>query len=479
MKKILFLFLLTAALCSKSEAQEFASRSEIRLHALICNNMVMQRNERVPVWGWGTPKEKIRVTTSWDGKSVYAWVDSLSRWKAEVDTPEAGGPYTITVSGRYDVIISNVMIGDVWFCSGQSNMEWSAMSAGGKGIPNRAEELEKAERYPALRLFAVQKNAAETPQENCNGAWSISGGAAAQWFSSVAQFFGQTLNDELKIPIGLIGSYWGGTAAEVWTPAETVEGDPLLREDSKVHRQDPRWFYPIAPGTAYNGMVHPVTPFPVAGAIWYQGESNCKVYENYDRLLTALIGDWRKAWNREFPFYIVQLSPYPDNDKKPGANIGLRHNQDRVSRQVPDCGMVVISDVGNAKDIHPRDKRPVGERLAYTALADHYRLPQFEAKKCPRYEDLTVKGRKAVVTFSATGGALRTADGTAPRYFELAGEDLRFHPAQAKIDGDRIILESEQVKKPYAVRYAWGSLVFGDILNKNGMPLGAFSSNLP
>ena len=479
MKKILFLFLLTAALCGQSAAQEFASRSEIRLHALICNNMVMQRNERVPVWGWGTPKEKIRVTTSWNGKSVYAWVDSLSRWKAEVDTPEAGGPYTITVSGRYDVVINNVMIGDVWFCSGQSNMEWSAMSAGGKGIPNRAEELEKAERYPALRLFAVQKNAAETPQENCSGAWSVSGGAAAQWFSSVAQFFGQTLNDELKIPIGLIGSYWGGTAAEVWTPAETVEGDPLLREDSKVHRQDPRWFYPIAPGTAYNGMVHPVTPFPVAGAIWYQGESNCKVYENYDRLLTALIGDWRKAWNREFPFYIVQLSPYPDNDKKPGANIGLRHNQDRVSRQVPDCGMVVISDVGDAKDIHPRNKRPVGERLAYTALADHYRLPQYEAKKCPRYEGLTVKGRKAVVTFSATGGALRTADGTAPRCFELAGEDLRFHPAQAKIDGDRIILESEQVKKPYAVRYAWGSLVFGDILNKNGMPLGAFSSNLP
>ena len=479
MKKILFLFLLTAALCGKSAAQEFASRSEIRLHALICNNMVMQRNERVPVWGWGTPKEKIRVTTSWDGKSVYAWVDSLSRWKAEVDTPEAGGPYTITVSGRYDVVISNVMIGDVWFCSGQSNMEWSAMSAGGKGIPNRAKELEKAERYPALRLFAVQKNAAETPQENCNGAWSVSGGAAAQWFSSVAQFFGQTLNDELKIPIGLIGSYWGGTAAEVWTPAETVEGDPRLLEDSKVHKQDPRWFYPIAPGTAYNGMVHPVTPFPVAGAIWYQGESNCKVYENYDRLLTALIGDWRKAWNREFPFYIVQLSPYPDNDKKPGANIGLRHNQDRVSRQVPDCGMVVISDVGDAKDIHPRNKRPVGERLAYTALADHYRLPQFEAKKCPRYEGLTVKGRKAVVTFSATGGALRTADGTAPRCFELAGENLRFHPAQAKIDGDRIILESEQVKKPCVVRYAWGSLVFGDILNKNGMPLGAFSSNLP
>ena len=479
MKKILFLFLLTAALCGQSAAQEFASRSEIRLHALICNNMVMQRNERVPVWGWGTPKEKIRVTTSWNGKSVYAWVDSLSRWKAEVDTPEAGGPYTITVSGRYDVVINNVMIGDVWFCSGQSNMEWSAMSAGGKGIPNRAEELEKAERYPALRLFAVQKNAAETPQENCSGAWSVSGGAAAQWFSSVAQFFGQTLNDELKIPIGLIGSYWGGTAAEVWTPAETVEGDPRLLEDSKVHRQDPRWFYPIAPGTAYNGMVHPVTPFPVAGAIWYQGESNCKVYENYDRLLTALIGDWRKAWNREFPFYIVQLSPYPDNDKKPGANIGLRHNQDRVSQQVPDCGMVVISDVGDAKDIHPRNKRPVGERLAYTALADHYRLPQYEAKKCPRYEGLTVKGRKAVVTFSATGGALRTANGTAPRCFELAGEDLRFHPAQAKIDGDRIILESEQVKKPYAVRYAWGSLVFGDILNKNGMPLGAFSSNLP
>lgn len=474
-KRLSFSFLFTAALLwGMTAGGQTASKSHIRLPGLFCNHMVVQQRSDLPVWGWGTPGERITVTTSWDGESRSTQADSLSRWSVTIRTPEAGGPHTITISGRYDIELKNVMSGEVWLCCGQSNMEWAPMSLKEEGIPNREAELSAADRYPQVRYLHVKRADNDTPQEDFEGIWNVSNRASSKWFTAVGQFFGRTLNEKLGVPVGLIGSYWGGTGAEVWTPAPVVEADPELAEAASRQHGDPRWYWPVRPGRAYNSMIHPLMRFPIAGVIWYQGESNAATYATYEKLLQRMVASWREGWKSEFPFYIVQISPYKDKEGMPGSNVLLREQQDRASRSIPRSGLVVVSDAGDSTTIHPTDKRPVGERLAWLACADHYGADSCREWLCPRYESFSVRDNRMTLIFSRTGGELRTASGEPSRYFEVAGKDMEFHPARAELHGDRVVLSSPEVLHPTAARYGWGSLQYPDLVNRNGLPLGAF-----
>lgn len=456
-----------------SEGQT-ASKAHIKLPGVFCNNMVVQQCRDLPVWGWGTPGERITVSTSWNDRRFVTTVDSMSRWSVTVRTPKAGGPHTITISGRYDIELKNVMSGEVWLCCGQSNMEWAPMSLKEGGIPNRNAELAAADRYPQIRYLHVKRSDSETPREDFDGIWNVSGRDASKWFTAVGQFFGRTLHEKLGVPVGLIGSYWGGTGAEVWTPAPVVERDPELAAAAARQHGDPRWYWPILPGRAYNGMIHPLMRFPIAGVIWYQGESNAATYASYEKLLQRMVASWREGWGSEFPFYIVQISPYHDKEGMPNSNVLLREQQDRASRSIPQSGLVVVSDVGDSTTIHPVNKRPVGERLAWLACAEHYKVDSCRAWLCPRYENFEVRGNELILNFSRTGGELRTASGNPSSHFEIAGTDMKFYPARARIFGDRVTLSSPKVRHPAAARYGWGSLQYPDLINRNGLPLGAF-----
>lgn len=456
-------------------AMAVAQPAYLRPAPLFCNDMVLQQQQTVPLWGEATPADRITVTTSWDGRTYTAVADASSYWCVDVRTPSAGGPYRITISGRYDIVLENVMVGEVWLCAGQSNMEWSPYSNNKAGIPDLERELTAAGDYPALRFFAVKRDTASMPRAECAGRWRVSEPQSAMWFSAVGQFFGRELQQTLGVPVGLIGSYWGGTGAEVWTPGDVVAADSLLAEAATHQTNDPRWFWPIVPGAAYNAMIHPLVRFPIAGVIWYQGESNAKTYATYARLLEAMTGTWRQAWGCDFPFYIVQISPFYDKEGRQGCNVLLREQQQIAARTIAHSGLVTISDVGDAQDIHPRNKRPVGERLASLALADHYGRAEFDDRRCPLYAGWQARGREAVVCFSHAHG-LKTTTGEAPKYFELAGADGVYHPAQAAVRGEQVVVRSDKVRKPVSVRYAWSSLCFPDLTNASGLPVGAFRS---
>lgn len=471
----LILILAAGMLCADfSAAQPASSRSDVRPAPLFCSNMVLQQRSLVPLWGEGTPGEPVTVTSGWNGLSIKTVVDSAARWCVELITPGAGGPYRITISGRYDVVLENVMIGEVWLCSGQSNMEWAPYSNEKNGIPDLERELAAANDYPALRFFNVRRAEAAEPQEWCSGSWRVSDSDAAKWFTAVGQFFGRELNKALDMPVGLIGSYWGGTGAEVWTPASVVESDAEFARAAKLQHNDPRWHWPVEPGYAYNAMIHPLTRFPIAGVIWYQGESNAKSWWTYARLLERMVAGWRAEWGSDFLFYIVQISPFYDKEGMAGCNVLLREQQQAAARAIPGSGLVTISDVGDAESIHPLNKRPVGERLAWLALSDHYRRTEYDSLRCPLWEGYEVRGSTVRLSFSHTGGALKTTHAGDPAYFEIAGADGVFHPAEARIVGDGVEVCSPEVVEPREVRYAWKSLCFPDLLNASGLPVGAF-----
>lgn len=455
------------------------SRSDVMPAPLFCSDMVLQRNAVVPFWGKGTPGQQVTLTTGWDSKIKVCTVSADSTWRVEIQTPDAGGPYKITLKGRYEVVLNNVMVGDVWLCAGQSNMEWSPYSNNKNGIPDLEQELQNADNYPDLRFFNVKRDVSDTPQEWCEGGWKVSDRNSAKWFTAVGQFFGRELCENLNIPVGLIGSYWGGTGAEVWTPAETVNSDKELLEAAGHQIQDPRWFWPIEPGAAYNAMIHPLTNFPITGVIWYQGESNGKTWWTYSRLLQAMVRDWRAAWGNDFPFYIVQISPLYDKEGMNGCNVLLREQQQIASEQIARSGLVTISDVGDAKDIHPRNKRPVGERLAYLALSEHYGRAEYADRLCPLYDRCEADGRNIRVYFRNTSDGLKTTHGGNSQYFEISGADGIWFPAKAKIEGNHVTVSSSKVRAPKNVRYGWKSLCFPDLVNSAGLPVGAFRSDSP
>jgi sialate O-acetylesterase len=445
----------------------FLATANIRLPSVIGSNMVLQQQSKVKLWGWCSPSERIVITPSWSNKSDTVYGTRDANWKIAVQTPAAGGPYTITLKGNNTVVLENVMIGEVWVCSGQSNMEWSYWNK----LKDIADELPTAAN-PNIRFFQIPKATSDYPQDDCPARWMQCDSNTLKSFSAVGYFFGKKLNKELNVPVGLINSSWGGTPAEVWATKESIESDPVLKEAAAKIPQAAWW--PFLPGKTFNAMIAPFTNFSIAGAIWYQGEGNTTFPNTYSKAFTTMIDSWRKAWEKEFPFYYVQIAPYAYETKYAGARI---QEQQALSMRHKNVGMIVISDLINndPKELHPSNKHDVGYRLANYALGHTYGKNGI-AYKSPAYKGMAISKDRITVQFDNVPTGLVAKDKTITELY-IAGADKVFHPAQASIDKDKLVVWSKEVKEPVAVRFAFGNTAIGNLFSKEGLPVVPFRTD--
>lgn len=439
--------------------------ANVSLPSFFSDNMVLQRNSEIKIWGWANPFEDITIKPGWTTQEYKAKPTTDAYWEVLIKTPEAGGPYTISFKGYNEITIKNVMLGEVWFCSGQSNMEWTPS----QGIDNAEAEIAKAN-YPNIRFFTTPKLSTPYPQINVPGDWKICTPETMKYFSAIGYFFGERLQKELKnVPIGIINSSWGGSPAEVWMPEAFIAKDPVIA--SAAAKLNPAPWSPVKGGRTYNAMIHPFVGYKVAGVLWYQGESNVGS-DVYDKTLAGLIKSWREVWKDDFPFYFVQIAPY----KYEGGDyhaVVIRDAQRKILQTVPKTGMAAINDISTTQDIHPRNKRPVAERLANLVLNDVYGTNKGVVNG-PLYKTLKTDNNKLTVYFDNNEG-LRFKDKTSSQ-FEIAGADGVFYTAKAQIVNNTVVLTSKEVKRPIRVRYAWNNTATADVFNSAGLPMSSFIS---
>ena len=503
-----------------------SARAELKLPAIIGDNMVLQQKQANPVWGWDAPGTEITVTFAGQTKTAKAGADG--KWTVKLDAvPANAQPATITIKGSSTRELKNVLVGEVWICSGQSNMQWTVKQAG------KAQEEIAAANHPQIRMFNVERSPSMTPQTDCKGAWKEATSANVGEFSAVGYFFGRHLHHVLKVPVGLINTSWGGTRVEAWTSREALEERPCATElladwknavaqwdgpkelaafdkrkadwqaevqkidaenaklpanQKKTKPQAPRppedpTKTPHHPSVLFNGMVAPLIPYAVKGAIWYQGESNQRRAFQYQELLPTMINDWRKQWVDPFSFYIVQLANFGNGKpvtKEPGvpdAWAELQEAQTLTAQTLDKCGIAIINDIGEQNDIHPKNKQEVGRRLALWALAKDY--GKSGAEYCgPLYLSSVAQGNKIRVQFTHTGSGLKTRDGGEPTCFQITGADQKWVWAKAKIEGSEVVVWSETVPQPVGVRYAWSSWPEGaNLINAEGLPASCFRTD--
>lgn len=445
-----------------------SSFAQIRLPALFGDGMVLQQRSDVSIRGWAAPAEKVFIKGSWSNTVDSAITTSGADWTAKIKTPAAGGPYTLTIKGGNEKIeLKNVLIGEVWVCSGQSNMEMSL----NWGELDTKTDLPHAN-DPEIRFFNVAKSTADDPQTDCSGSWKACDSQSLKSFSAVAYFFGKKLRETLKVPVGLISSCWGGTPAETWTPAADVISQPGLAAAAKSLKPSPWW--PVRCGITYNAMIAPLIPYTIAGVIWYQGETNASSYPyTYEKLMATLIGTWRKAWAKEFPFYYVQIAPYSGYKNNTAA---LLREQQTLCMDIPGTGMAVTTDlVDDINNIHPKHKKEVGYRLGNWALSEAYGKSGINYKS-PSYKNMRIEKNKVVLHFNDTGGGL-IKKGPALTEFEVAGEDRQFVKAEARIEKNTVIVWSKQVEEPAAVRFAFRNAPEPHLFSLDGLPVIPFRTD--
>lgn len=456
-KSLLFVCLLTLTLLAAAN---------VRLPAIIGSHMVLQQKKEVTLWGWCEPGEKVTVRTGWDTTTYSTKGTANATWQLKLLTPAAGGPFRITISGSNTIDLEDVLVGEVWLCSGQSNMEWGL----GSNLPYEKEIAEATNRN--IRFFHIPRTASLHPQDDVKARWVVCTPEEAKKFSAVGYFFGKNIAEKLKNAVGLIGSSWGGTPAEVWMPDSVVQSnDALAAAAAKLKPAD---WWPIRPGATYNAMIYPLQNFSIAGSIWYQGESNVGTWNTYHPLLTSMIAAWRKGWQDYFPFYLVQIAPYAGYGSYPSSAL-LREQQTKAA-DYPNTGMVVIHDlVDNINDIHPKIKKEVGERLANLALTKTYGVGGLPATY-PQYQSMTVEGNKIRIHFSNAASGLMVK-GTEASDFWIAGTDKKFVPATAKVDGNTVLVWSKAVKQPVAVRFGFSNTAMPNLFSREGLPVGIFRTD--
>jgi sialate O-acetylesterase len=444
--------------------------ADLKLPSIINDHMVVQRDRPILLWGWDEPGTEITVSLGESKASAKA--DSDGRWQVKLPALPAGGPHQIAVKGSSERKLEDVLVGEVWLCSGQSNMEWTVAASADADAEKAAAD------YPRLRHIKVPHTPAAEPQQDVNaGPWQAATPQTVSGFTAVGYFFARKLQEELDVPVGIIGSNWGGTRIEPWTPPIGFQSVPALSEISNNLDKFPAKNAQGAinhqtPLALYNGMIAPLVPFQIRGAIWYQGESNNGEGMLYHEKKKALINGWRSLWNDpEMPFYFVQLAPY-NYGGDPTRLAGIWEAQ-TATLAVPHTGMAVTVDIGDIKDIHPRNKQDVGQRLALWALAKTY--GQDELVYCgPLYKSMQVEGDKIRLSFDHVGGGLISRDGQPLTWFQIAGEDNPFVDAKASIDGDTVVVQADGVANPTAVRFGWNQLAEPNLSNKEGLPASPF-----
>lgn len=463
--KHLLLTILLAPLALEADATPVLS-------PLFSDNMVLQQQTNAPIWGTAKPGKTVTVTASWGGRPVTVKAGADGRWRTVIATPKAGGPYTITVSDGKKVTLNNVMTGEVWLCSGQSNMEYPVK--GWTSVLNADEEL-KNSGYPDIRLLQVRKVAAEQPQADVvanSSTWQVCGAQTLPEFSAVAYFFARMLHKELGVPVAVIDATWGGSNIESWISGGVLSVIPEYA-DSVSRSGKGRWRN--SPAALYNGMIHPLVPMALRGFCWYQGEQNELRGWQYRDLFTMLIRDWRRQWQAELPFYYVQLANFHERHTTPVEALWaeLREAQDMALR-LPHTGMAVTTDIGLGHDVHYPNKQEVGRRLGLIALADTY--GRDVVCSGPRYESYSIEDNRIAVKFSNAHGGLVCRGGKLTE-FAIAGIDHKYHNANARIEGDRVVVWSDEVDYPIAVRYGWQDNPEVTLFNGAGLPAAPFRTD--
>ncbi len=452
--KFLFLVFLVATVigCAPS------ARGDTRLPKVFGSNMVLQQQKPVVIWGWDAPGTAVTVDLA--GKSAQAVANKKGEWKVTLPAMAADGKAcTLSVLGTSRVTFDNILLGEVWLASGQSNME----------KPLGREGAATAD-YPNLRLLHVIKKFDAKAQTDIEATWRVCSPTTAGGFSGAAYYFGRDLQTNLKIPVGTIESALSGSPIEAWTPPE---GFAMLPPPQPGKMWPP-------PQQLYNGMIHPLLPFSIRGAIWYQGEANRKDGPAYTEKMKALVGSWRKLWGNDFPFYFVQIGPLQYPNDQPGTLPEFWEAQTAAAKEIPNTGMIVINDIASlhgdvaSLQLHPPNKLDVGKRLALLALAQTYGQKDLVFSG-PTFQAMAIEGDKIRVTFDHSGSGLVARDGQPLNFFEIVDADQsEFVPATAVIDGAGIVLSAPGVKKPVAMRFAWSNTAMPNLMNKEGLPAGAF-----
>jgi len=485
--------------------------SAVKLPAIFSDHMVLQREHPVRVWGWDNPQQKVKVEIA--GQTAQAVTNADGTWSATLKPLETSAkPLELKVTGSSAVTYRDVLVGEVWLCSGQSNMQWPVSNA-------KDPDLETLTAHdPQIRLITVPQVGTQKPQDDFVGQWERCSPETVRSFSAVGSFYGRLLHQALQVPVGLIDNAWGGSAAEAWVRRDLLEADPVYRpyvsqweqKEKDLEANVERWLVSLEawkkkaakaraenkrvprmprnpvkemtgqhrPGNLYNGVLHPIIGFTIRGVIWYQGESNSSRAYNYRSLFPLMISHWRDEWGQgDFPFYWVQLADFREEQPEPSSSswAELREAQ-TMTLGLPDTGQAVIIDRGEASDIHPKDKQTVAKRLARHALAKDYGIDI--VAESPRYSAHQVQGGKVVVHFSHVGSGLDTFDVRRPLGFAVAGKDGQFHWADARIAGkDKIEVWSDAVPNPVAVRYAWADNPVANVQNQEGLPLTPFRTD--
>ncbi|MEQ9286424.1 MAG: sialate O-acetylesterase [Cyclobacteriaceae bacterium] len=482
------------------------SLADVKLPAIFEDNMVLQQNTQAKLWGTAEAGEDITIMASW-GKEKSVTADAQGEWKVAIETPAGSHtPQQIIIKGNNEVYLRNVLIGEVWLCSGQSNMAWSV-----KNSNNAYDEIKNAD-HSSIRFFHIPNTLAWTPQDDVSTRWEVCSPENVVHKSAVAYFFGRELKNELDVPIGLIIPAWGGSGVQAWLDKETAskEGHQDIVDWYDEHEQRMKdlrfdWVKSTAewranqtdpnnmdwgtrpqrklpgdqhiPFALYNGMIHPIKGFAIKGALWYQGESNVSRANQYRTLFPAMIKSWRNVWQQgDFPFYFVQLAPYHYNDYDGVACAELRDAQLKTLDKVPNTGMIVTTDIGDAHDIHPRKKQDVGKRLALLALHHDYNKVE-EGFSSPFYKSHQVSGSSILINFKHAK-ELKERRGTEITGLAVSGKDQKFVEATGEIvNGNQLKVWSPKVKKPVAVRYGWTNAPFINLFNEAGLPVSPFKTD--
>ena len=465
--------------------------AQVKLPAFFADNMVLQQQSECNLWGWAEPGKKVSISTSWDKKAYMVTASKDGKFMVKVKTPEAGGPYDImfdTSAKRGTVIqkaspsggglegavtLHNVMIGEVWICSGQSNMEMQMKGFKQQPVEGTTEELLRC-RDAQLRLFTVKRHASLTPVDSVTGHWDEANSASVRDFSATAYYFGRALRSTLGVPVGLICTSWGGSACEAWMQADWLKAFPKVNQH--VTQDDVDKLKQRCPTALYNGQLKPLIGYTMKGAIWYQGEDNIPRYDYYAPLMARMVQGWREDWKQgDFPFYYCQIAPYDYSLIGWSNSQLLREQQLKAEGLIPNARMAVLMDAGLEYGIHPRKKRQAGERLALLALSNTYGtkgLPDFAT-----YKEMTIQGDTCVISFDRSKEWVYFEHGTTSRNFEIAGKDKVFHPATTVwVSRNRVYVKSDPVKQPAAVRYAWHDWVEGDLMH-DGLPVSSFRTD--
>jgi len=445
--------------------------AEVKLPAVFGDNMVLQQKSEAAIWGTAAINSTVKISTSWNGKSYSAKAGSDGKWKVKVVTPAAGGPYEVTISEGTTIKLKNVLIGEVWICSGQSNMEMPMKGFGNQPILGSNEAIATSSN-PQIRLFTVKRASNLQPQPDFEGSWKTCEPENVSDFSATAYYFGLMLHKALNVPIGLVNTSWGGTRIEPWISEDGLKKFEFVKIPDK-NQQGP--LSQQTPTVLFNAMINPIVGYGIRGAIWYQGESNRNEPGNYEKLMPGLVENWRSVWGvGEFPFYYVQIAPF---DYGPtGLNSAfLREAQLKASTAIPNIGMASIMDVGEKDCIHPANKKAAGDRLAYLALNGTYGKKGFGSSG-PVLKEMTVTGSMVKLTFNNAPVGI-TSFGKPLQCFEVAGANKRFYPATAAFASGGITLYSSFVPEPVAVRYAFKDYIVGDLFNVEGIPASSFRTD--